>query len=119
MFWDNVCGILDRTGRETQWLRRHLGVSQSTMSTWRSTDRIPKLPVVLEIARLLETTVEYLMTGEERDPYEDLDPLTRQVCHAVMALSEHEKTEVLIFIHDLAAQRKEGTEREPREDSAV
>jgi hypothetical protein len=39
-------------------------IKQSTLSTWRSKHKFPRADMAVRIARSLNTTVEYLVTGE-------------------------------------------------------
>jgi transcriptional regulator with XRE-family HTH domain len=40
-------------------------IKQSTLSTWRSKKKFPRADMAVKIAKSLDTTVEYLVTGEE------------------------------------------------------
>ena len=42
-------------------------IKQSTLSTWRSKHKFPRADMAVKIAKSLDTTVEYLVTGEEED----------------------------------------------------
>ncbi|MDR2741358.1 MAG: helix-turn-helix domain containing protein [Treponema sp.] len=42
-------------------------VKQSTLSTWRSKKKFPRADMAVKIAKALDTTVEYLVTGEEKE----------------------------------------------------
>jgi transcriptional regulator with XRE-family HTH domain len=44
-----------------------LEINESTVSTWRKNRTIPRADDLVKIAKLLETSVEYLVTGEEPD----------------------------------------------------
>jgi transcriptional regulator with XRE-family HTH domain len=41
------------------------GISQSTLSTWRTQKTYPRADIAVEIAETLQTTVEYLVTGTD------------------------------------------------------
>jgi transcriptional regulator with XRE-family HTH domain len=41
------------------------GISQSTLSTWRTQGTYPRADIAVEIAEALQTTVEYLVTGSD------------------------------------------------------
>jgi len=51
--------------RKRPWLADEIGVSISTVNTWFTQDRAPKVDVAVRIARALRSTVEYLVTGED------------------------------------------------------
>jgi transcriptional regulator with XRE-family HTH domain len=42
-------------------------VKQSTLSTWRSKKKFPRADMAVKIAKSLDTTVEYLVTGEGKE----------------------------------------------------
>jgi len=44
-----------------------LNTNESTVSTWRKNRTVPRADDMVKIAKLLETSVEYLVTGEEPD----------------------------------------------------
>ena len=117
MFWKNVRDLLNRTGRDLRWLRKQLGVPSGTMSTWTAKDRIPKAVECLKISQLLDTTMEYLMTGENLDPFDTLDSLSRQLCAAVMELDEKKKGELMGQVKMMQTENGD-IEREPSEAGA-
>lgn len=47
------------------------GIQQSTLSTWKKRKAFPRANEAVEIARAVNTTVEYLVTGQdtERSPF--------------------------------------------------
>lgn len=53
------------------WLSEKTGIPISTINTWFKTNRVPRVDHAYAIARALNTTVEYLLTGED-PPIEDI-----------------------------------------------
>ena len=68
---DDVWGRIERLMYEHKFFYRkiadELGINESTVSTWRKNQTIPRGDDLVKIAKLLETSAEYLVTGEEPD----------------------------------------------------
>ena len=46
-------------------MAKDLGISRSSIQNWNKTGSYPTVDKIYKIARYLDTTVEFLMTGEE------------------------------------------------------
>lgn len=46
-----------------------IGISAQAFTNWKSRDSIPSADAALKIAKYLNTSVEYLLTGIESDEY--------------------------------------------------
>ena len=55
----------DAAGEDTEILRK-TNIRQSTLSTWRKMHRFPGADDAVKIARALNKTVEWLVTGEDK-----------------------------------------------------
>jgi transcriptional regulator with XRE-family HTH domain len=68
---DDVWNRIDRLMLEYKFFYRKIAealeINESTVSTWRKNRTVPRADDLVKIAKLLETTVEYLITGEEPD----------------------------------------------------
>jgi transcriptional regulator with XRE-family HTH domain len=60
MFWDRYGGL---TKKDLPVILR-TQVKQTTLSTWRNKKKFPRADMAVKIAKALNTTVEYLVTGE-------------------------------------------------------
>lgn len=60
--------LLDSTTMEQQEFARLVGVSDDTASNWRRRKSGSYTKYLTQIADVLETTVEYLLTGEKEKP---------------------------------------------------
>lgn len=67
-FWGRVIEELEYSGKNKSDLARYLGVNTSTTSTWIARKTIPAADIALNIAQYLDTTVEYLVTGDTSQP---------------------------------------------------
>ena len=50
------------------------GIKQSTLSTWKNKNKYPRALEAFEIAKAINTTVEYLVSGEEILPDSSFSP---------------------------------------------
>jgi len=68
---DDVWSRIDQLMRRRKFFYRKiadaLGINESTVSTWRKNRTIPRADDLVKIAKLLETSSEYLVTGEQPD----------------------------------------------------
>lgn len=69
-FWERVSSLMSRD-IDRQWLSKETGISENTISGWKSKKRIPPADRALKIADALGVTVRYLLTGD--DETEDFD----------------------------------------------
>lgn len=76
-------------------LADRLGVSRQAIGKWESGSALPSIDNLLELAAILETTVDYLLTGTE-PPQDPLDPLAYQA----------EQTVSVEALKDLLAQQE-------------
>lgn len=94
--------LLDSTTMEQQEFARLVGVSDDTASNWRRRKSGSYTKYLTQIADVLETTVEYLLTGEKEKPATNTDKpdwLAR-----FDSLTPESQKEVIAFIEFKAAQ---------------
>ena len=61
-FWQRVDNLL-KDDQNQVWLADAIGIRQSTISGWRTNNRIPPADRAVKIAQVLGVSVEYLVTG--------------------------------------------------------
>lgn len=66
--YERYCKLRDDLGLKDSILASALNITPSTFSDWKKGKSTPNADKLLKIARYLDTTVEYLMTGEEPHP---------------------------------------------------
>lgn len=64
-FWERVDNLRSQASMTQHRLSDKLGLSQRTVESWKQRKFIPGGDVCVAIAKLFETTTEYLITGEE------------------------------------------------------
>ena len=76
-----------------EWIAGKIGVPLSTFRKWMTRKTYPNVKEGNEIAKLLETSVEYLLTGTEP---EGLDNSERVLINSFRKLSSSEKEKTLL-----------------------
>ncbi len=65
IFLKTVEELLNRKGRKRPWLAQETGISLSTINTWFSSNRPPRVELAFKIAQSLSVSIETLLTGKE------------------------------------------------------
>ena len=79
-----------------EWIAGKIGVPLSTFRKWMTRKTYPNLKEGTEIAKLLETSAEYLVTGTEP---EDLNNKERELINAYRKLSQADQENVLLAVN--------------------
>lgn len=85
-----------------------MGVGESTVSTWRRTEVLPRADHAARIAELLGVSVEYLVTGKEHAEPETRET-EREILKEMHALSDNELKTVLGLVRNLVDNRYDGS----------
>ena len=64
-FWVNVKELLDDTDISQKELAAAINESYNTLQSWITKDRLPNAEQAVNIARVLKTSVEYLVTKKD------------------------------------------------------
>jgi len=83
-FWERVDALRDNQGMTQARLSQKIGKSHRTVEDWKKRKHIPSGDVCVAIAKLFETTTEYLITGNELplpdDSYAEVSEGPRLYC---------------------------------------
>jgi len=79
-----------------EWIASKIGVPLSTFRKWMTRKTYPNLKEGVEIAKLLETSAEYLVTGTER---EGLSNKERDLVNAYRKLSSADQENVMLAVN--------------------
>jgi transcriptional regulator with XRE-family HTH domain len=69
--YGRYCKLRDLKGLKDSDIAKITGITQSTFSDWKKGKSAPNAKKLVAIAKVLETTVEYLVLGEEAIGTED------------------------------------------------
>jgi transcriptional regulator with XRE-family HTH domain len=101
-FWERYQQIANSKQITNKAVYSSLKVHQGTFSNWMTRGFLPKLDQALEIARILDVSLEYLISGEERIEGIKL-PMPQDVVSAVKQLQRlkgERKQNVVKYIND-------------------
>ena len=85
MFWNNVKAELDYLGLSQKELSARTGINLGTLKNQICRNVIPDAVSAVKIAKVLNTTVEYLVTGENENKAEkELTELKAKLADLIM-----------------------------------
>ena len=88
-FWGRVKIEIINNHTTQEWIASKINKRPDVFSRWISKGTIPKADVVVEMARLLNTTAEYLVTGKEL--LREIDPLEKEFLYFFRPLPKYRK----------------------------
>lgn len=68
MFWINVNSLIKERQTTQEIICNQTGISLNTLRGWVSKGVLPRVDEAVKIAKALNTSVEYLVTGKDYDP---------------------------------------------------
>lgn len=86
---------------------RNLGIKSNTVSAWLTRDSVPPVDAMIEIARYLNVSIDYLATGTAPDA---LPPEYMSFLHDVMSLSgqDFEELKAIVAVKKSALNKVQG-----------
>jgi len=95
-FWVRLKNEIKAKNTTQEWIAGKIGVPLSTFRKWMTRKTYPNLKEGVEIAKLLETSAEYLVTGTER---EGLSNTERDLVNAYRKLSSADQENVMLAVN--------------------
>ena len=95
-FWMRLKNEIKVKNTTQEWIAGKIGVPLSTFRKWMTRKTYPNLKEGTEIAKLLETSAEYLVTGTEP---EGLNAKERELLSAYRKLSPADQENVLLAVN--------------------
>lgn len=89
--------ILDEKGLKNSDVSRGTGISNMTLSDWKRGISTPKQDKMIKIAKFLDVSVEYLMTGEEKEGGETYY-LNEETAKAAQEIFENKELRMLFDV---------------------
>lgn len=103
---DRIFELLDQTNMEQQEFAKLVGVSDDTASNWRRYKSASFTKYIPQIASVLETTVDYLLTGQTEKPAPQMeDGLNAEIIRRLCQLTPEQMKQVDAFVQGLLAAR--------------
>ena len=92
--------LLLKREKPRAWLAQQAGIPTGTMNGWWAKRRIPAADVIAKIARVLNTTSEYIMLGIEPDTY-SISPGQRRLLKLFAGRSDQEIDEFIAVLESM------------------
>jgi transcriptional regulator with XRE-family HTH domain len=100
-FWMRLKNEIKVKNTTQEWISGKIGVPLSTFRKWMTRKTYPDMKEGVEIAKLLETSAEYLVTGVE---IENLSDTERELIHTYRKLSSADRENVMLAVNAWAGK---------------
>jgi hypothetical protein len=95
-FWIRLKNEIKAKNTTQEWISSKIDVPLSTFRKWMTRKTYPNLKEGVEIAKLLETSAEYLVTGIEPEGLNDVE---RKLVRMYRKLSSEDQENVLLAVN--------------------
>lgn len=68
LFWERVKNLIKQQNTTQEWIAQQCEVSLGMVKSWIFNKRLPDAAQATRIAKALSTSVEFLATGEDKNP---------------------------------------------------
>lgn len=103
--------LLDQSGMEQKKFAEQIGATDKIVSKWRTSGLKSYRKYIPQIAEVLGTSVEYLLTGEEKKPASQLASPKPDFFQKFEMLSPEDQEEIQLLIEMKLARQKWNQER--------
>jgi transcriptional regulator with XRE-family HTH domain len=100
-FWMRLKKEIKAKNTTQEWIANKIGVPFGTFRKWMTRKTYPNIKEGVEIAKLLETSAEYLVTGVE---HEGLNDTERKLVASYRKLGSGDKENVLLAVNAWAGK---------------
>jgi transcriptional regulator with XRE-family HTH domain len=94
-FWKRLKNEIKAKNTTQEWISGKIGVPLSTFRKWMTRRTYPNIKEGVEIAKLLETSAEYLITGIEPEGLNDIE---RKLVTVYRKLSSADRENILLAV---------------------
>jgi transcriptional regulator with XRE-family HTH domain len=94
-FWDRLKDRIKDCDLTQEWIARKLKIPIGTFKNWLLRKTYPDAREAVEIAKLLDTTVEYLVSGSDRTGYSEDE---RRIIDGYRQLSKYDQAHIAAII---------------------
>jgi transcriptional regulator with XRE-family HTH domain len=82
-FFARVKSLAKRQGTTIESVVNSAGLSLNTYNSYKKAENLPRADEAVKIAEILDSTVEFLVTGEENVPVDTLLPILGKLLEVV------------------------------------
>jgi len=104
-FWKMVTKEVGRQRTSFEWLYRKTQIPKGTFSSWKNRSIIPRADEALCIAQALKVSVEYLLTGADRQK-EPSNPAVHEITETIPFFDDTDLQTLLAAVRAMAARYK-------------
>ena len=94
-FNERLAVLLKQNGLTQKELAIEAGVTEAAMSHYLKGDRHPRASVLARIAGALDTTTDYLITGNEDAPLDEIKQATCLIARNADQMTKQQKMEII------------------------
>jgi transcriptional regulator with XRE-family HTH domain len=108
-FWIRLKNEIKKKNTTQEWIAGKIGVPLSTFRKWMTRKTYPNLKEGTEIAKLLDTSAEYLVTGTELEGLnnpENLNNTERKLVNLYRRLNEADQENALLAMNAWANKNR-------------
>ena len=111
-FWENVESVREYKNLTRKELSAKAKFSIASISTGLARGSTPSADIAVRIAQVLGVSVEYLITGEDKESEIPASPKVRKLLELFSILDERDKQTVLNLVESLSDRYANGGETE-------
>jgi transcriptional regulator with XRE-family HTH domain len=100
-FWMRLKNEIKAKNTTQEWISGKIGVPLSTFRKWMTKKTYPDIKEGVEIAKLLDTSAEYLVTGIEPEGLNDIE---RKLLSAYRKLNSGDQENALLAVNAWAGK---------------
>ena len=116
---ERIAGLLMEQGKTQRKLAEQVGTTEASISRYIKGDRVPKGPILANIAKALHTTTDYLLGNEKdsNDPELEYNYAQRAIARNATRWSKKQKLDLVNALFENADESEKDTRRKsPAED---
>ena len=110
---ERIAGLLMEQGKTQRALAKQVGTTGASISRYIKGDRVPKGPILANIAKALNTTTDYLLGNENdsNDPELEYNYTQRAIARNANRWSKKQKLDLVNVLFENADESEKDTKR--------
>ena len=102
-FWKMVKNEIERQRTSFEWLYVKTQIPKGTFSSWKNRNIIPRAGETFRIAEALKVSVEYLLTGADREKNPS-NPVVHEITETALFFDDNDLQTLLATVRAMAAR---------------